>query len=158
MKRTTIKQPERLLQQIEEYFGSSDESKFAAKLQGVLLLLRDKDNNCSTVARLIGKTPQTVAGWVRQLNRGKGGNIAVLRDKIKPGRNTRLSKDHLKDIKDVLKQSPAHFGIDAIQWDGNTLSTYLDQKIGIPLQLRQCQRIIQRLGYANKRGRPDSHN
>src|ERR1035438_398283 len=97
MKRTTIKQPERLLQQIEEYFGSSDESKFAAKLQGVLLLLRDKDNNCSAVARLIGKAPQTVAGWVRQLNRGNGGNIAVLRDKIKPGRNMRLSRDHLKD-------------------------------------------------------------
>lgn len=156
MKRTTIKQPEKLLRQIEEYFDSTDESKFAAKLQGVLLLLHEKDNNCSEVARLIGKTPQTVAGWVRKLNQGKGGNIAVLRDKMKPGRNTRLSKEQMKDIKDVLKHAPAHFGIEAIQWDGNTLSTYLDQKVGIPLQLRQCQRILQRLGLANKRGRPGS--
>ena len=67
MRRTTIKQPEKLLHQIEAYFESTDESKFAAKLQGVLLLLRDKNNNCSEVARLIGKTPQTVAGWVRKL-------------------------------------------------------------------------------------------
>jgi transposase len=158
MKRTTIKQPEKLLRQIEAYFDSTDESKFAAKLQGVLLLLRDKNNNCSEVARLIGKTPQTVAGWVRKLNRSKGGNITVLRDKIKSGRNTRISKEQLKDIKDVLKQTPAHFGIQAIQWDGNTLSTYLDQKVGITLRLRQCQRILQRLGYANKRGRPESQN
>ena len=158
MRRTTIKQPEKLLHQIEAYFESTDESKFAAKLQGVLLLLRDKNNNCSEVARLIGKTPQTVAGWVRKLNGNKGGSITVLRDKMKPGRNTRVSKQQMKDIKDVLKRPPAHFGIQAIQWDGNTLSTYLDQKVGIALQLRQCQRILQRLGYANKRGRPDSQN
>ena len=158
MKTTTIKQPEKLLRQIEEYFDSTDEAKFAAKLQGVLLLLQDENNNCSAVARLIGKTPQTVAGWVRKLNRGKGGNIAVLRDKKKTGRNTRLSKEQMKDIKDVLKHSPAHFGIEVIQWDGNTLSTYLNQKLGISLQVRQCQRILQRLGYANKRGRPDSQH
>jgi transposase len=156
MKRTTIKQPEKIRRQIEAYLDSTDELRFSAKLQGVLLLLRDQDSNCSAVARLIGRTPQTVAGWVRQLNQGKGGNIAVLRDKMKPGRNTRLSTEQMKDIKDVLSQTPAHFGIKAIQWDGNTLSAYLDQKVGIPLQLRQCQRILQRLGYANKRGRPDS--
>jgi transposase len=158
MKTTTIKQPEKLLRQIEEYFDSTDEAKFAAKLQGVLLLLRDENNNCSVVARLIGKTPQTVAGWVRRLNRSKGGNVAVLRDKKKTGRNMRLSKDQMKCIKDALKQPPAHFGIEATQWNGNTLSTYLEQKVGISLQVRQCQRILQRLGYANKRGRPDSQN
>lgn len=158
MKTITIKQPEKLLQQIEEYFESTDEAKFAAKLLGVLLLLRDENNNCSAVARLIGKTPQTVAGWARKLNGGKGEDIAVLRDKIKPGRNTRLSKDQMKCIKDALKRLPAHFGIEATQWNGNTLSTYLEQKMGISLQVRQCQRILQRLGYANKRGRPDSQN
>lgn len=155
MRKTTIKQPEKLLRQIEEYFDSSDELKFAAKLQGVLLLLKYEDNNCSEVARLIGKTPQTVAGWARKLNQGKGGNIDVLRDKVKPGRNTRLSPDQMKKIKDILKEDPAQFGISSTKWDGNTLSEYLDQRLGITLQLRQCQRILQRLGYANKRGRPD---
>ena len=155
MKRISIKQPEKLLRQIEEYFDSTDELRFAAKLHGLLLLLRDENNNCSEVARQLGKTPQTIAGWARKLNQGKGGNIEVLRDKIKPGRNTRLSKEDMKCIKDALKQTPAHFAMTSTKWDGSTLSQYLDQKLGITLQIRQCQRILQRLGYANKIGRPD---
>jgi transposase len=158
MKRISIKQPEKLLRQIEDYFDSTDELKFAAKLQGVLLLLRDENNNCSQVARQLGKTPQTIAGWARKLNQGKGGNIEVLRDKIKPGRSTRLSKSHMKIIKDVLRQRPTHFGMTSTKWDGSTLSEYLHQSLGITLQIRQCQRILQRLGYANKRGRPDGQD
>jgi transposase len=158
MKRISIKQSEKLLRQIEDYFDSTDELKFAAKLQGVLLLLRDENNNCSQVARQLGKTPQTIAGWARKLNQGKGGNIEVLRDKIKPGRNTRLSKDRIKFIKDVLRQKPTHFGMTSTKWDGSTLSVYLHQSLGITLQIRQCQRILQRLGYANKRGRPDGQH
>lgn len=158
MKRISIKEPEKLLRQIEAYFDSTDELKFAAKLQGVLLLLRDENSNCSEVARQIGKTPQTIAGWARKLNQGKGGNIEVLKDKIKPGRNTRLSKTNMKYIKDVLKRPPAHSGSTSTKWDGNALSAYLHQSLGITLQIRQCQRILQRLGYANKRGRPDGQD
>lgn len=154
MKRLSIKNPEEVKRRILEYFNSTEELRFASKLQGILLLLENENTNCSEVARIYGSTPQTLAGWVHKLNEGNGGDIEVLRDKAKSGRNTRLSKDQSQAIKDVLKKEPTHFGIKSTKWDGNTLSEYLTQELGITLQIRQCQRLLQRLGYANKRGRP----
>lgn len=154
MKRIAIKNPKEVRKQILEYFQGSEDLKFAYKLQGVLLLLDNKDTNCSEVARIYGTTPQTLAKWVHKLNEGNEVNIDVLRDRPKPGRSTRLSKNELKAINDVLKKQPVQYGLHAVKWDGPTLSSFLTKKFGIELKVRQCQRILQRMGYANKRGRP----
>jgi len=154
MKRITISKPQEVRRQILEYFQGSEDLKFAYKLQGILLLLNNEETNCSEVARIYGSTPQTLAGWVHNLNQGSGGNIEVLRNKPKPGRAAQLSKNDLRTIKDVLKTTPSHYGLQSPTWDGDTLSVFLGKQFGIKLQVRQCQRILQRLGRANKRGRP----
>lgn len=154
MKRLTIKNPEKIRKQILEYFQESDDLKFAYKLQGILLLLDNKDVNCSEVAQIYGSTPQTLANWIHKLNEGEGGNIEVLRSKKKPGRSTRISKDQLKNIKDALKKKPTQYEIQSARWDGPTLSIFVEKQLGIKLEVRQCQRLLQRLGYNNKRGRP----
>lgn len=154
MKRIAIENPEEIRKQILEYFQESEDLKFAYKLQGILLLLNNKDTNCSEVSRIYGSTPQTLASWVHKLNQGNGHDIEVLRNKPKPGRSTRLSKDELHTIKDALKKEPVQYGLKATKWDGNSLSSLMSKKFEIELKTRQCQRILQRLGYANKRGRP----
>ncbi|MEO8771063.1 MAG: winged helix-turn-helix domain-containing protein [Ferruginibacter sp.] len=154
MKRLSIKKPEEVKGQILEYLNSSEELKFVGRLNGILMLLQNEDTNCSEVARIYGYTPQAIAGWVHRLNKGQGGNIEVLKDKLKTGRNTRLSEIQLQNIKDILKEPPVIVGLKSDNWDGNTLSEYLNQQFGINLQIRQCQRLLQRLGHSNLRGRP----
>ncbi|MHA4807356.1 helix-turn-helix domain-containing protein [Flavitalea flava] len=145
MKRLFIKKPEEIKQQILEYLHSSEELKFAHKLHGILLLLENETTNCSEVSRIFGNTPQTLTGWVHKLNQGEGGNIEALRGKVKPGRNTRLSKDQIQNIKYVLKKKPTRYGIDSPTWDGKTLATYLTKKYGVHLKIRMCQRWLQKL-------------
>jgi len=154
MRRLSIKKPKEVRRKIKEYFTSSPDLRFAHKLNGILMLLEDIHTNCSAIARIYGSSPQTIAKWVHKLNQGEGANIEALRDQIKPGRNTRLSKNQLLIIKDVIIKSPSYYKINSSKWDGNTLSEYLTQQFGITLQIRQCQRILQRIGAANKRGRP----
>lgn len=154
MKRLTIKKSEKIREQIFEYFQESEDMKLAYKLQGVMLLLNNKDTNCTEVSRIYGCTPQTLANWVHKLNQGEGGNIEVLRNKTKPGRSAHLSKNQLHTIKDALGKNPTHFGLKSTKWDGETLSMFLSKQFGVELKVRQCQRILQRMGYANKRGRP----
>lgn len=154
MRRIAIKNPEEVKKQILKYFQESEDLKFAYKLQGILLLLNNKDINCSEVARVYGSTPQTLASWVHRLNEANGGNIEVLRDKPKPGRSTRLSKIELQSIKDVLKKTPTYYGFNVPKWDGHTLSRFLNKEFGIELKIRQCQRLLQKMGHANKPGRP----
>lgn len=153
MRRITIEKPEKIKQQILDYFQESAEHKFAYKLQAILLLLDNEHTNCSEVARIYGASPQAIAKWVRQLNESKG-NIEALKDRPKSGRNTRLSEKDIRHIKGVLKYSPSVYGIQSNQWDGITLSAFLKKEMGIELKVRQCQRILSRLGVANKSGRP----
>jgi transposase len=154
MKRLTIMKSEEIREKISKYFQESEDMKFAYKLQGILLLLNNKDTNCTEVSRIYGCTPQTLANWVHKLNQGKGGNIEVLRNKVKPGRSAHLSKNQLHIIKGALKKSPTHFNLKSTKWDGETLSMFLSRQFGVELKVRQCQRILRRMGYANKRGRP----
>ena len=154
MKRVAIKKPEEIKRQILEYFQGSEDLKLAYKLQAILLLLDNKDTNCTEVSIIYGSTPQTLANWVHKLNQGEGGSIEVLKNRAKPGRSTRLSKNDMQSIKDVLMKSPRQYGIKSTQWDGDTLSILLNKKFDIKLKTRQCQRILQNIGFANKRGRP----
>jgi len=151
MKRVAIKKPEEIKRQILEYFQGSEALKLAYKLQAILLLLDNKDTNCTEVSRIYGSTPQTLANWVHKLNQGEGGNIEVLKNRAKPGRSTRLSKNDMQYIKDALMKDPRQYGIKSTRWDGDTLSILLNKKFDIKLKTRQCQRILHNIGFANKR-------
>src|SRR5579864_4420948 len=145
MKRLYIKKPEQVKQQIMAYLNSSEELKFSHKLHAILLLLENEHTNCSEVSRIYGSTPQSLAMWVHKLNEGQGGNIDGLRDKAKPGRNMRLSKDQIQEIKYAIGRSPKQYRMDSVKWDGKTLSAFLHKKYGVNLKIRMCQRWLQKL-------------
>ena len=145
MKRLSIKQPEQVKRQIVEYLRSSEELKFAHKLHGILLLLSNENTNCVEVAKVFGNTPQALALWVHRLNQGEGGNIEVLKDKVKTGRQTRITAEQLKNLKCALGKTPAQYGIDTAKWDGRALSLFLAKEYGIHLKIRMCQRWMQKL-------------
>lgn len=153
MKRLVIKKPEVIKDRILKYFQSSEDLKLAYRLHCILMLIEDESLSCDDVAKMHGTTPQTIARWIHTFNKAGDADVEILKDKQKPGRNTRIKPHELNIISDVLKKTPSQLGLDAEKWNGLALSELLKQKFNIDLKVRQCQRIMQKLGYANKRGR-----
>lgn len=147
-----LNSPEELKKEIQKYFKNSDEAKFIHRLHGILLKIDNKDNACETIAQLFGQSSRTISNWINKVN--NAGNIEVLRDKLKPGRNTKLNDVQLEKIKDVLQKLPETNGVSANIWDGKSLSFYILKEFEINLGVRQCQRLFKKLGFSLKRARP----
>ena len=146
MKRLAVKNVDNVRRQILAYLATDDEQvQYLLRLHVILLLSQDNGPSSSEVAALYGIARETVTRWVNKLNGDEKGDIAVLLDVPKPGRNTRMSKKLLASIDKVLMKPPGKAGIQEDKWTGAVLSNYLKNKYGIELKIRMCQRWIRRL-------------
>jgi len=80
--------------------------------------------------------------------------LECLWEKPGRGRKTSLTKVQLTKIEKVLKEKSEKVGIKAPQWTGALLADYITNELSVSLQTRHCQRLLQRFGYSNLRGRP----
>jgi len=152
MQKLKIDNPKQIEDQIYKYLHSSEEAKYVHRLHGILLLLINEDNNCSSVAALFRNSPRSLSNWVHQIN--KTGNIEILIDKPKPGRKPKLTDEQLSQLKIVIQKHPSEVNLTANIWDGKTLSFYIEREFSIILKVRQCQRLFRKLGFRLKRARP----
>ncbi len=76
---------------------------------------------------------------------GKCG-FEALRPRKKPGRPQRLTGSQKENIKAAVASDPNVYGYTV--WDGASLSDYIVSQFGIPLCVRQCQRLLHRLGFS----------
>jgi transposase len=133
---------------IQDEIRRSEESRYDHRLHAILLVAQGI--SCSRVAQMLGDAPRTVEYWVRRFEeRGFSGLI----DRERSGRCPRLGKDHIVAIGDALRRSPNEFGLSG-QWDGKTLSLFIQQNWGISLGVRQCQRLFRDLGFRFRKSRP----
>jgi transposase len=152
MQKLKIKNPKLIEKQIYKYLHSSEEAKYVHRLHGILLLITNENNNCSSVAALFKNSPRSLSNWVHLINRT--GNIEALIDKPKPGRRSKLNDEQLKQLKIVIQKHPSEVDLTANIWDGKTLSFYIEREFSISLKVRQCQRLFRKLGFRLKRARP----
>jgi transposase len=64
-----------------------------------------------------------------------------------------LDEAQLEQVQRVLRDPPAAAGLVGNLWDGRTLSAYLDQRYGIALGVRQCQRLFRQFGFRLRKPR-----
>jgi transposase len=153
MRRLTIKNADKVRQQILAYLASDDEQiQYFLRLQAILLLSQENGPSSIEVATLYGVARETVTRWVNKLNADEHSNIAALLDVPKPGRNTKMSKKQLALIDKVLTKSPRKAGIQQDKWTGAVLSDYLKKRYGIELKVRMCQRWVRRLAQERMEG------
>jgi transposase len=69
-----------------------------------------------------------------------------LREGPRPGRPRRLAAPAWTKAAQDLQASPRALGYESEAWDGGLLAQHFRQVYGVQLGLRQCQRILQRLG------------
>jgi transposase len=107
--------------------------------------------SCERVAGIFGDSPRTLVNWVRRFDRH---GLAGLAEGNHSGRPTRLSAEQMEEIHAWVRQPPSAAGWDVNLWDGPSLSACLQKRFGIPLSVRQCQRLFRWVDTRYRRRRP----
>jgi transposase len=148
MKRLTISDPESAILSLQDEIRRTEESRYDHRLHAVLLVAQGMSGR--QVAQLLGDASRSVKYWVTRFEeRGFSG----LMDGARAGRTSSLSTAQLQALEGVLRKPPAAAGLSG-QWDGKTLSLYLQRQWGISLGVRQCQRLFRQLGFRLRKPRP----
>jgi transposase len=95
--------------------------------------------SASEVARIFGDSPRAVAYWVKQFqNDGMKG----LGEDSRPGRPSKLTTEQKRRLEAFIKRSRAKSkGVNA-----EALSRFILHEYGVILTIRQCLRILRRIG------------
>lgn len=152
MERLTIMHADKVRAQILTYLeADNEEIQYLLRLNAMLLLSQPEGMSASEIADMYGLARQTVTRWAARLNKSQNGDISVLRDTAKPGRDTRMSTKQIAAVDKALTASPRKAGVKKDKWTGAVLSQYLKDRYGVELKIRMCQRWIRRLEDARKK-------
>ena len=135
---------------LQDEIRRSDESRYDHRLHGVLLVAQGL--SCRETAAALGDAPRSVENWVHRFEES---GFAGLTEGERTGRPSRLSPAQVAKVELALRQSPREAGVSGGGvWDGKTLSCYLEEKLGVRLKARQCQRLFRQLGFRFRKPRP----
>jgi transposase len=141
MRAITIEATEEMLSVLQDEIRRSQESRYDHRLHAVLLVAQGM--SAPKVAQLLGDGTRTVQYWVLRFN---AEGLSGLVEGERPGRFARLSESQLERIEAILRESPRSQGMRATLWDGKTLAEWLRRTWAVKLSVRQCQRVLLRLG------------
>lgn len=148
MHRLTIAEAPEIILGLQDEIRRSGESRYDHRLHGVLLVAQGM--TCPQVAELLGDAPRTIEYWVRGFEHA---GLAALTEGTREGRPRRLTEAHLKGVGRALRRPPEAVGLAGL-WDGKTLAAFIDQRYGVALGVRQCQRLFRQLGFRLRKPRP----
>lgn len=134
---------------IQQEIKRSEEARYDHRLHGVLLV--GQGLTCLETAELLGQDPVSVQRWVHRFNRN---GFAGLREGERPGRPSGLSAAQWEELDRDLRRAPRDWGYAQNLWDGKLLSHHLAMRHGVRLGVRQCQRLFGRLGFRQRKPRP----
>jgi transposase len=137
MRSLTLSSPEHSRALLQQEINRHQDSRYDHRLHCVLLVASGL--SCERVAGIFGDSPRTLVNWVRRFDRN---GLAGLAEGNHSGRPTRLSAEQLEEIHALVRQPPTAAGLEANLWDGQSLSACLQKRFGIPLSIRQCQRLF----------------
>ena len=134
-----------------------------------LRLLLRKDEKFQQAVRLyacyqvsLGKRPQelesmyetsfkSICNWVNRLNEG---GVEALIDKVKPGRNNRLTADKLQAVKTILlNKPPDDYGFNSATWTGPLLIELIKKEYQVNYKKAQIYNILKKLGLTFQKGK-----
>lgn len=131
---------------IQNALNDSEDAKYSHRLDLVLLAVSGMP--VKEIALLYNEPKNTIHSWINKVEKQ---GVEALKSGSHPGRPSRVSDEALAQLDLDLQKSPAEFGYDLNLWDGLLLSQHLSDHYSISLQVRQCQRLLRKLGYTLQR-------
>jgi transposase len=147
MKALVIHNAEDMIFALQDEIRRNDEARYNHRLHAILLVAQGM--SCRQAAQLLGDAPRTIAYWG---NRFENEGFAGLVDAERPGRPCRLNSKQLAELECVLRGEPREYGLQGL-WDGKTLSAFVEQRWGIAIGVRQCQRLFRHFGFRLRKPR-----
>src|SRR5487761_1136927 len=138
---------------LQDEIRRSEDSRYDHRLHGVLLVAEGM--TCRQVASLLGDSAGTVGNWVhRFIVDGLGG----LAEGDRPGRPSRITPEQLVEIDQILRKAPSDVGLVGNLWDGPALAVLIEERYGLTVGVRQCQRLFRKLNFRLRKPRPEIAN
>jgi len=137
MRPLTLVSPEPSRAVLQQEINRHQDARYDHRLHGVLLVAFGL--SCGRGAGIFGDSPRTVANWVRRFDQQ---GLAGLAEGNHSGRPTRLSAEQLEGVHALVRQPPTAAGLEFNLWDGRRLAACVQQRFGLGLSVRQCQRLF----------------
>jgi transposase len=137
MRPITLSFPEHSRAVLQQEINRHQDARYDHRLHCVLLV--GSGMSCEHVAGLFGDSPRTLVNWVRRFEHH---GLAGLAEGDHSGRPARLSAEQLEEVRGLVRQPPAAAGLEVNLWDGKSLSACVQQRYGVALGVRQCQRLF----------------
>ena len=103
------------------------------------------------LADLYGTSFKSICNWVNRLN---SGGVEALVDKVKIGRNSRLTVEQQLLVKEVIMNDcPSKHGYNSSTWTGLMLIDWIDKKFKIQYKKAQIYNILRKLGLSFQKGK-----
>jgi len=150
MRAFTIPDAETVVLGLQAEIRRSEEARYDHRLHGVLLVAEGL--SCRQVAILLGDSPGTVGNWVHAFIED---GLAGLAEGDRPGRPSRLAPEQLQEIDRILRTTPSDAGLVGNLWDGPALAAFIEDRYGLRLGVRQCQRLFRKLNFRLRKPRPE---
>jgi transposase len=133
----TLSLPEHSRAVLQQEINRHQDARYDHRLHCVLLVASGL--SCEKVAGLFGDSPRTLVNWVRRFEQQ---GLAGLAEGNHSGRPARLSAEQLEEVRGLVRQPPSAAGLEANLWDGKSLAACIQQRYGLEMGVRQCQRLF----------------
>lgn len=131
-----------LLAEGKQIVRSTSDAKYRHKVEMVNLVLSGLTP--SYLSTYCGDSKSTITRWVKIADEQ---GFHALKAKKPTGKPPKLTKEEMAEIRTVLEEDdPKKYGYNV--WDGPSLSAFIKKTYAVKLSIRQCQRLLHRLGFS----------
>ena len=134
--------PAQLLAEGKIIVHSTTDAKYRHKVEMVNLVLSGLTP--SYLSSCCAESKSTITRWVKLADEQ---GFDALKSKKPTGKPSKLAKEQMAEIRTILEEDDSRkYGYNV--WDGPALSAFIKETYAIQLSVRQCQRLLHRLGFS----------
>ena len=111
-------------------------------LRKAIIQLHKKGKKQQEIADLLDTSQSTVSYWIIRWQK-----TGILKDKPRPGKPAKLSKNMFKELKKVLLDfPPPRYGGESMGWTTKMAIDHIAETYGVKYSMRRMQEIFHKLG------------
>ena len=134
---------------LEFFYKKEKDPKVRERL---LMVINTKEGHTTReVAKMLRKSFKTIAIWINRFNK-KG--IEGLKNRKRPGKPPKMSKEQFENLEKDLEKKPIEFGYNQPFWDPKMLGIHIRQHYITNYTTRHVQRLFHKFGYSLQKPRP----
>jgi transposase len=120
----------------------------AERARGVVLVAEGR--TMAEVARILDRDPHVVSAWAQRYEQR---GVEALADAPRSGRPPVLHEADIAFLLDAVRQSPARFGLNRVDWRCNALSDLLERERGVRVTPERVGQVLKDRGITFSRAK-----